>query len=198
MKTALKHLIILAALILWFLQAIYTVVAIANPQFRLEEFYDITSIYWFQHRLVINGAYANVGWYAPLAIIYKVFGFSFTTGKILRSILYLLSILSLASVLKQFLGERRAILPLLVIGLSPALLFFTSIQVPWGLDLEYLPICLYLALSNNKWLEKRHIREILLGGVSMIAWLSYPTFVYYLVPLFLLYVYRFGGGEEIC
>jgi len=62
---------------------------------------------------------------------------------------------------------------LLVIGLSPTLLFWTTTGAAWGIDLQFLPIVLYLTSLGRAWI---------IGGwfISMVAWLSYPNFFFYL------------------
>lgn len=187
MKNSYKHIYWFIPFVLWFLQIIYFRASLF--QFRLEEFFDVRSVYWFQHRLVFNGGYANVGWYAPITILYNIFGFSFAIGKIYRSVLYFVSILCLWSVLKKYLGEKRAVVPILVIGLSPTLLFYSTIQVPWGSDLQFLPICIFIAVSSARWLKFFFLREVLLGFISMLAWLAYPTFFYFLPFIFGLWFF---------
>lgn len=175
-------------IILFILQLIYLRASVTT--FKLEEFFDIRGSYWFHNRLVFNGGFAQVGWYAPMAVLYNIFGFSFELGKIFKSFLYLVSLLSLASILKKYLGAKRAIIPLLTVGLSPTLLFYTTVHVPWGVDLSYLPVCLYLVLSDDRWLKKFFGREVLLGAISVVAWFSYPTFFFYLPFIFILYLRR--------
>src|SRR3989344_628048 len=184
----LKRLYWLLPIILFVLQLFYFRVSLST--FRLEEFFDIRGSYWFAHRLVFNGGFAQVGWYAPMAFLYNIFGFSFELGKLFKSFLYLVSLFSLASLLKKYLGIKWAIIPLLTIGLSPTLLYFTTIHVPWGVDLLYLPICLYLVLSDDRWLTRLLSREILLGIITVLAWFSYPTFIFYLPFLLILYLRR--------
>src|SRR3990167_8315260 len=158
-------------------------------QIRFEELMEsVTSVYWFAHRSVFYGAYTNVGWYAILLFIYKLFGFTLFTAKYYRLILHLVALFSLAALLRKYLGEKKALIPLIVIALSPTVLFFNTLQATFGTDLQYFPILLY-------WVDRFTFKKTLMegakqffaGAFAMIALMSYPTFVYFLPVLFLFY-----------
>lgn len=89
------------------------------------------------------------------------------------------------------MGPYYAWLPLLTIGLSPTLLYFNTLQSSMGTDLQYVPICLLLALSID--LSKKVMSIILSFGlwiIAMIASMSYPTFVLYLPFIGTIYLLK--------
>jgi len=60
-----------------------------------------------------------------------------------------------------------------------------------GIDLQYAPICLYLALSLKGATNLGFIfKSVLLWMIAMLAWMSYPTFIFYLLPLGLLFLWQ--------
>lgn len=170
----------LIVLSLFILQALFTF--FSSDQLRMEEVKtSIRDVFWFQNRQIYTVEYSNIGWYGTLVVVYNSFGFHLYAAKFFRLFLHLISLLCLAVILKKYLTEKVALVPLLVIGLSPMWLFFNILQVPYGLDLQYLPIVIFLIL---------HSRVVVkLSGliVAMIAWLSYPTFVFYLPALAILF-----------
>lgn len=144
------------------------------------------------YQLIFHGGASNVGWYGTLLLVYKIFGFSLFSAHYVRLVLQLISLICLASFLKKTLGEKKAIVPLVTIALSPTVLFFNTLGTPYGVDLQYLPICLYL-ISTLKFKTSvwEYFKQSLLGGVTMLAWMSYPVFVFYLPALLFYYIYRF-------
>lgn len=182
-------------LVLFLLQAVYTFNSFG--QIRIEELLEsVRSVWWFQNRLVFNGAFSNFGWYAPLALIYNVFGFSLSAAKYLRLVIALVSLFCLASVLKKYFGVKRSWLPLLTIGLSPTLLYFNVLQVQYGIDLQFFPICLWFAtgLTFNK--NSQILGQILLWTLAMIAWMAYPAFIYYLPVLAFIHAYKLWNSSN--
>lgn len=186
----LKNLYWLIPLVLFLAQLIFTLNS--TNQIRYEELAEsVRNPFWLENHTIYDGVSSNVGWYGTLLIIYKTLGFSLNSAKFFRLLLELISLFSLAAVLKKYLGRSKAWIPLLTIGLSPTLLYFNILQTSYGMDLQYFPICLYLLLSGEKdkqWLVRGKL--FLLGIISMIAWMSYPTFVYYLPILGLLYFWQ--------
>jgi len=59
---------------------------------------------WVQHRLVYDGVSSNVGWYALMAAVHRVFGFSLFSAKLVRLSFAAAALLSLAHLLGHFLG----------------------------------------------------------------------------------------------
>jgi len=155
----------------------------SQTQIRYEELAEgVRNPFWLEQRLIYDGTSSNVGWYGSLLIVYKLFGFSLFTAKYFRLFLYLAAVFCLAFTLKEHLGEKKASLPLLVIGLSPSWLFLNTLQTSYGTDLLYFPIALFLITSSISWVRP-------LGWLlAMIAWMSYPTFILYLPVLLLLYL----------
>jgi hypothetical protein len=99
---------------------------------------------WVSHRLVYDGLSSNVGWYALIAATWQVFGFSLIAGKVIRVAFQALSLICLAHLLVRWLGCRRALLPLAVIGSSPVMLYFNTLATTYGVDLQWAPVVLWL------------------------------------------------------
>lgn len=146
---------------------------------RDEAIHTVREVFWWQNREIFQAQNSNIGWYTTLSFLYSIFGFDMDMGRFYRLFLSLVSLFSTAFLLKRFLGEKNALVPLLVIGLSPTLLFWNTINLPFGIDLQYLPIVLFLLLSSLSYL--RYLGWLL----AMFAWLSYPTFAFYLPALIL-------------
>lgn len=171
----------LIPLILFGFQTILTISS--THQIRNEEAVaSIREVWWFTNHQLYHPNNSNIGWYGVLSLIYSIFGFDIFAGKIYRLILSLISLYCLAAILKKYLGGKWAVLPFLTIGLSPTLLFFNTIANPYGIDLQFLPIVLFLLMSQ--------IGLIRLMGIAlaMFAWVSYPTFAFYLPALFFLHL----------
>ncbi len=174
-----------------FLQFIYSFFSLR--QIRPEEVSEsVRSVYWFSQRLVYEGLSTHLGWYAPLLVIYKIFGFQIDTAKWWRFGLYAVAVVCLATLLKKH-GGKLWWLVFLVIVTSPTLLYFNQLATHYGVDLSFLLICLW-CLSNFQGPPMQYkggpfnaIKAILysfaLWFIAMWAWLSYPTFVYYLPAL---------------
>ena len=81
---------------------------------------SIRNVYWLEHREIYDGVSSNIGWYAILLFVYKTFGFSLHTAKIVKLALYTLSIFALGWTLKRSLGHKQSLLPLIALGLSPS------------------------------------------------------------------------------
>lgn len=182
-------------LVLFLLQAVYTFNSFG--QIRIEELLEsVRSVWWFQNRLVFNGAFSNFGWYLPLVLIYNIFGFSLSAAKFLRLGIALISLFCLASVLKKYFGVKRSWLPLLTIGLSPTLLYFNVLSVQYGIDLQFFPICLWFATGLSFDKNSQILKQILLWILAMIAWMAYPAFVYYLPILAFIYAHKLLGDRK--
>lgn len=171
-------------IVLFIAQVIFTFNSMS--QIRYEELAEsVRNPYWLQNKTIYDGISSNVGWYGSLLIVYNLFGFSLHTAKFFRLILHLVSLICLALILKRYLGERRALVPLLAIGLSPSLMYLNTLQTSYGLDLQYLPIAAYLVLSVDfKKKALALVKTAALWFIAMLAWMSYPTFIFYL-PVFL-------------
>jgi hypothetical protein len=161
----------------------------SRSQVRYEELAEsVRNVFWLEHRTIYDGISSNVGWYGTLLVTYKVFGFDLHTAKFVRFGLACVSVLALALVLRRFFEPRQAALPLLMIGLSPTLLYFNTLQTSYGIDLQYAPIVLYLVLALDVRRSRAEAcRQLLVGAVSMIACMSYPTFLFYLPSLGMMY-----------
>jgi len=173
---------------LWLVQAYYSL--ISTNQIRFEELSEsVRNVFWLQNGAIYDGLSSNIGWYSILLAVYNLFGFHLHTAKILRLGLHLISLLSISSLLKKYLGVKKAWLPLITIGLSPTLLFFNLLQAGYGLDLQYFPICLWLVITLDFSKPKQAmVKQIGLWFLSMLASMSYPTFLLYLPILGLIYL----------
>lgn len=176
--------------IIIFAQVIFTLNSM--NQIRYEELAEsVRNVYWLDQNTVYDGTSSNIGWYGSLLAFYKMFGFSIHSAKFFRLFLDITSLLCVALILKRFLTPKQAIVPLVAIGFSPTLLYITTMQHSHGIDLQYAPIVLYLALSlHNAMPMGFFFKSILLWMVAMIAWMSYPTFIFYLVPLSIIYFWQ--------
>lgn len=168
-------------------------------QIRYEELMEsVRNVYLLQYRTVYNGASTNIGWYGLLLCVYNCIGFGLHTAKIVRLALDCVSIFCLAHVLRNVMGAARAWLPLVTVCLSPIFLYFNMMQGGFGLDLQYLPICLFLATKldfERKWPVVA--LQAVLWGLVMIACMSYPVFVLYLPVLIILYLRQLRRGAEM-
>lgn len=183
----------LIPLLLFIVQGVVTYNS--QSQIRSEELSEtVRSVYWLANKQVYLGGFTNLGWYGLLLAVYNTFGFDLFTAKFVKLALQLISLFCLSAFLKKNLGSKTAIIPLITIGLSPTFLYFNALQTPFGIDLQYLPICLWLISLQNKSSVLTYLKHAALGMVMMIAWMSYPTFVFYL-PMLGYYWYR--GSKTI-
>ncbi|MDO8638127.1 MAG: hypothetical protein Q7R43_01010 [Candidatus Daviesbacteria bacterium] len=177
-------------LIIFFLQFIFTQNSLS--QIRYEELAEsVRNVFWLQNKTVYDGISSNIGWYGTLLILYNFFGFDINSAKYFRLFLQLISLFCLSLVLKKYLGEKLAIIPLIAIGLSPTFLFFNTLQTSYGLDIQYLFIVIYLLTTlDYKNVGVCYFKQILLWGLIMIAWMSYPIFIFYIPSLGIFYLWN--------
>lgn len=175
-------------LVLLSLQAVHMFVSM--NQIRYEELAEaVRNVYWLKHNQIYDGISSNVGWYGTILLIYNFFGFNLFSAKFFRLILALVSLYCLAGLFAIYFRKIHALLPLITIGLSPTILFFNTLQSSFGMDLQYLPICLFLvATLKFKDHTQALVHQALLWIIVMIAWMSYPSFVVYLPILVFLYL----------
>lgn len=159
----------------------YTETRMSMDQIRYEELAEsVRNVWWLDHHTMYDGVSSNIGWYGTLLACYKVFGFDIHTAKYVRLFLSVVCCISLAVLLCRFLGPRYAWIALLTIGLSPTLLYLNTMQAGYGIDLEYAPLCLLLALSIRPDTSLRSLLSTFsLWLVATIASMSYPTFLPY-------------------
>jgi hypothetical protein len=150
---------------------------------RYEELADfIRNPFWFDHRLVYDGASANVAWYALLMLTYKTLGFSPYASKYLRLALQALSLVCAALLARRWVGDRRGWLPLVAYGLSPTALYFNSFA--YGIDLQMFPVVVWLITRLQGTLA-----AFAIGCLAMLTCLSYPSFLLYVPVLAVLYIW---------
>lgn len=164
----------------------------AGAQIRYEELAEsIRNPFWLEQRTIYDAASSNVGWYGALMLCYRTLGFGLHAARAMRVALHLASLLALADLLRRKLGVRRAWLPLAAIGLSPTLLYFNTMQASFGVDLQVLPICLWLLDGLDASRPGRAaVREALAAAAAMWAWMAYPAFVFFLPPLAAFWILR--------
>lgn len=178
----------LLVILIWYVQVFYTLHS--TNKIRLEELAEsVRNVFWLQNRAIYDGISSNVGWYGTLLIIYNLFGFFLFEAKYYRLVIHLISLLCIAKLLKKYLGEKKAWLPLLAFGLSPTLLYFNTLQTSFGIDLQYFPICLYLLFNLNftkRW--RVAFKQFFLWFIVMLTNMSYPSFLPYLPILLIIYI----------
>jgi hypothetical protein len=163
--------------ILVILQGLYLSPSLS--QIRPEELSEsIQRSLWLDHGQFIPGTSVLIGFYLPLQILYHIFGFSFWVLKLFRFGLQIVSLICLAKLLKKHL------VPLITIGLSPTILFFNTLGVPYGIELQYLPILIYLLLQESL------LAQILFVVFLVLAATSYSGFISLIPPLGLLYLLK--------
>lgn len=161
-------------------QAVYTLST--TSQIRVEEVVEtFRSAWWFQNRLVWNGSYSFLGWSGTLTFFYNIFGINIFTPKFIKLFFELISYFAMASVFKNYFGIKRAWLSLLLIGLSPSLIYFNSLQLSMGMEVSLFFICLYIIgkLDFEKALVS-YVLSALIWITAMYAWLTYFGFMFYL------------------
>ncbi len=190
-------LILSLILIGFFAQALFTFNS--TNQIRYEELSEsVRNVYWYANHLVFSGINAHLGWYFTLNTIYQTFGFKFETVQYFRLALHLVSIICLILFLKKYFRLTSLIIPLLAILLSPTLLYFNSLKTHFGIDLTYLPICLFL-LDRVNFSKKNlatYLNTSLFWILAMLAWSSYPSFIYFLPSLTILFLYKLLHQKE--
>jgi hypothetical protein len=164
----------------------------ASHQIQYEELAEsVRNVFWLDEGLVYDGISSNVGWYGLLLITYKLAGFSLITAKVVRLVLHVVALGCLAALLRRAMSPRAAVVPLLAIGLSPALLYFNSLQTSFGIDIAYAAFCLFL-MASVRFDDPRPAdlgRTFAAGVAAAIGAASYPTVLLYLPSLVLVWVW---------
>jgi hypothetical protein len=159
---------------------------------------SVRNVYWLEHRLLYDGVSSNVGWYATLLLFYKLCGFSLYSAKVVRLIFQLIGLTCAADLLRRNLGAKMAVVPLLLFGLSPTVLYFGAMQTSFGLDFPFAAICLWLLLASLRpgGANPGGCALAFLGGLlAMVAALSYPGFLLYF-PSFAVVLFCAPAGER--
>ena len=158
-------------------------------QMRFEELIEsVQAVYWFDHHLIISGLHVNVGWYALLLVIYKLFGFSLYSGKIVYLVASFISTFVLFYLLKKFFTGWVAGLILITITLSPTLLYMNAVSLHWAMTFHLLIIILLLLYKLD--FSNRKLSFLLTGVIfllMMVMWLFYQAVVFYLPSLVIFY-----------
>ncbi|MEW5852553.1 MAG: hypothetical protein AB2A00_27450 [Myxococcota bacterium] len=180
----------LSVLVLWLCQGILTRAAL--ERFHYEDLAEsIRNPYWLSHHILYDGTSSNVGWYGTLLALYETFGFSLSTAKVFRWALQLPSLLCLAALLRRHLPENRGLVLLWLVGLSPTLQFFTSMQTSFGIDLQLVPILLWLLVQPHVFDvgPRGGLWNVVVGVLVMWGSFSYPVMLLYGPPLAALYLF---------
>lgn len=179
------------------LQTLFSINSLS--QIRYDELAEsIRNVFWLQNGLLYDGTSSNVGFYGPLLFIYNLFGFDIHTAKYFRLFLHAVSMFCATAIFYRWLGPKKGILPLLVISFSPTLLYMNTLQSSLGIDLQYFPIVLFLIYFLN--LKKKILSlsmQFLAGTLSMVAWMSYPAFIFYLPFLGIIYLRKLKDGNQL-
>ncbi len=161
-------------------------------QMRFEEFIEsVQAPFWLDQRQIINGLHVNVGWYAFLLFVYKIFGFSLHTGKIVYLVISLFSSFVLAFLLKKFFDYKVAAVILVTIVLSPTLLFINTLNLHWAMTYHLMIIILFLLTILD--FSKKRLSLILSGSIFfliMITWFFYQAVMFYIPSLVIFYLYK--------
>lgn len=147
---------------------------------------NVLPVVWFTEREIFAVS-TNFGWYALLHLIYSLFGFSINTVQILRQVIQLFSLLSIAILLVRYLGYKKSFIPLFTIGLSPTFTYFVTSSAPYGIELQLLPIILLIFDSLNFKSKLSFLFEGVFWFLVMFGMLSYATFNIFLPALASLY-----------
>ncbi len=164
-------------------------------QIRFEELIEsVQAPLWFDSRQIISGLHVNVGWYAFLLLVYKTFGFSLHTGKVVYLVLAFFSNFALFYLLTRFFKAGVASVILFTIALSPTYLYMNALNLHWALTFHILIVILILLYLLD--FKKRGLSLVISGLISLLmiwGWLSYQAFVFYIPSLVIFYwlKYRF-------
>jgi hypothetical protein len=153
---------------------------------------SLRSPYWLaKGQTIYNGVASNVAYYFTIAAAQKIFGFSLYMAKWVRLGLHFFSLLALAILFRRWFGPKRALIPLMVVGLSPTWLFLNANQAQLGADLQLMPILLLLALLMP--LRRSPLAAaaaVALGAGFLWAALVYPVSLTYFPCFALLLAWR--------
>ena len=186
----------------WALPALLAILQLAyslqsTTHIRAEELAEsVRNVYWLERGTVYDSISSNVGYYGSLLVSYKLFGFWIFGAKLFRAALHLAALYALAFLLTRWLERKYAWLPLCVIALSPTMLYFNTMQTSYGIDLPYFLLCLLLIERNTFQGRWSYPVSFALGATSMLAAMSYPTFLFYLPVLGLLYLLAWHRAPE--
>lgn len=162
-------------------------------QIRFEEFIEaVQAPLWLDHRLIINGLHVNVGWYAFLLLVYKIFGFSLHTGKISYLVMAFFANFALFYLLRRFLKVWVAALLLFTLSLSPTYLYMNALNLHWALTFHILIAILMLLYYLD--FSKKYLSMVMTTAIFLLmmwGWLSYQAFVFYIPSLCLFYFWKF-------
>lgn len=183
-----KYLFLILPVLLFILQFKFTQNSLV--QIRYEELGEsVRDVYWFSQRLVYDNISTDVGFFAQLFIFYEIFGFSIFAAKWFRLTLSLISVICATYLTLKYIGPKYGWMPLVAYFLSPTLVYFVTIQSEYGLDLQYLPIFLFLidrvSLVKSKW---QLFWVFILFALLMLNWMGYPIFLFYLPTIFTVFL----------
>jgi len=150
---------------------------------ELQEF--VTAPYMLKYGLLLTKSNTNLAWYSLVHLLHSLFGFSLQTSNIARLVLQFFTLFSIWQLLEVYKSRSIRMIVFLTVSLSPALIYFTSNATAMGLDLQLIPIILYLLSrirSSNKSILYLYSAWLLF---AFGLW-SYPIFFYYLP--YLVYV----------
>jgi len=167
-------------------------------QIRHEELAEsVRNVWWLQNHQIYDGISSNIGWYGTLLLQYNIFGFSIYGAKVLKALIQIISLAFLFKIALTFISKKIAWIPLMIYGLSPSVLFFSTLQTSFGVDVPYSIIAVYLLLAIPKTNSKKQILSaIFFGFFLMLASMSYPSFILYLPIFFILFLVKFWRDKK--
>ena len=164
-------------------------------QIRFEELIEsVQAPYLFYHHQLIAGTHTNVGWYAALALIYEIFGFSLNTPKYFLLVIYGISTVCQVMILRKFFSPLAALIILSTLGLSPTLLTFNAQNLHLGVGLMVIPILIWFLMVLD--FKKRVLGlflTVLIFLLSSIVLLFYPPFIFYLPAVGLFWLKKLSN-----
>lgn len=191
-------LLIPAAAVIALVAAQYLFTRAALPRMAYEELAEsVRNPYWISQQHMYNRWSSNVGWYGLLAVVYHAIGFDIYLAKWVRLALHAMSLCFLATLLVRWLGMVRGTAVLLAVGLSSSWLYCNTYQTSYGIDLQFVPILLFMLLFSRIDEPRREGGGLWFGLLFCIAALCYPTTIFYLPCCFLLVAYRLWIANQL-
>lgn len=181
----------LLVVLLWLAQAAFTSAAWHHVNYEdLAE--SVRNPFWFSQHHIYDGGSPNIGWYGALNVFYAAAGFSLHGAKLFRLLLSALTLLATSSLVRRSVPGPNGLLVMAIVGLSPTLQYFSSVQTSNGVDLQVMPLvlwclCVWLDFSQR---STTFFPSLVMGALLTWAALSYPTILFYGPGLLLVFLWR--------
>jgi hypothetical protein len=173
-------------------------ISLEAHQVRYEELAEsIRNPYWFSQRMLYDGVSSNIGWYGLLHYTYSIVGFSLLSGRTVKAVLFLASLIALARLALGSLDRRTAALVVVSVGLSPIYLYFSRMMTSYGTDIIYALLWLW-TLSFLTW--RGGTRDY---AITTAAWLlaflgcsSFPALIFYMPSMGLYFAWGLWRNRD--